>query len=82
MMNLPETTSSQTIILDIDANTSIVGDAPQYINVNDIRTLVTSNMAKWSIKKIVKDGIRTTIRNAEGDEFHNKILDDWATYTY
>jgi len=72
----------QTILIEVDANTQIVGEAPQFTYIDNIKIDITSAMPFWSIQKILKNGIKTIIRNAEGDELHNKILDDWNTFTY
>jgi len=77
-----ETIATQQIIIEVDLNTTIIGEAPQYKYISDVKTNVTTAMPYWSIKKVLKSGTQTIIRNAEGDEFHNKILDDWSEYTY
>lgn len=74
----------QEVIIVVDSSTTIYGYAPQYIYNESTRQYenVTTDKPHWSIKKSVVNGNTTTIRWAEGDNYYNKILDNWNSYTY
>jgi hypothetical protein len=61
-------------IIEVDANTTVLGYcAPGTTN---------TSQASWSICRIAKSGITTTITWANGQRNFNLILDNHNTYTY
>ena len=74
----------QTIIKKINSSITIYGFAPQYYYDEQQREYVkvTTDMAKWSIKREFKNGDDTIFSWADGEQNYNKILDQWDTYDY
>jgi hypothetical protein len=82
--NTNEDIGLQSSVLQVDADTTIIGDAPQYIkNGSGVFVAVTEDDPYWQIKKIFKSGgNKITTRNADGSNRYNKIFSQWASYTY
>jgi len=83
--NTNEDVGLQSTILQVDANTTIVGESPQYIKNNSTGDFdnVSENDPYWSIKKIIKTGgNKINSRWANGTNRYCHIFTNWASYTY
>ena len=82
--NTNEDVGLQSSVLQVDADTTIVGEAPQYIKDSSNNWVsVTEDDPFWVIKKIVKTGgNKISTRYADGNNRYSRIFTNWASYTY
>jgi len=65
--------NTQEVIIEISANESYIGHALHHIKENEVG---------WSIQHVVKVGNKTNIRWADGTKNHDKIMDNYLSYSY
>ena len=73
----------QEVIIEHSPSVTVMGYAPQYkYDENGNKIDIEETDSLWAIKKYVTTGNKTTMRWAQGDQFHNKKMSEWDTYIY
>ena len=73
----------QEVIIEVTADITVIGYAPHYkYNEAGEKIDILESDPLWAIKKYTTIGNKTTLRWAEGDQFHNKKMSIWNSYNY